>query len=76
MDCQYGHHYFLKKQGKNKQVRLQDTKKIGCQAKIKIKSILHTLPRIFITKTEPEFMTTKTASGRGIGTTQAGSGKW
>ena len=38
MDCQYGHHYFLKKQGKNKQVRLQDTKKIGCQAKIKIKS--------------------------------------
>ena len=38
MDCQYGHHYFLKKQGKNKQLRLQDTKKIGCQAKIKSKS--------------------------------------
>ena len=38
MDCQYGHHYFLKKQGKHKQLRLQDTKKVGCQAIIKIKS--------------------------------------
>jgi len=38
LDCQYGHHYFRKKESKGKRLCLQGSRKIGCQATIKIKS--------------------------------------
>ena len=38
LDCQYGKHYFNKRENGNKRLRLQGSRKIGCQAKIKIKS--------------------------------------
>ena len=34
MDCQYGHQYYKQRQVLNKQVHLQDTKKMGCKALI------------------------------------------
>ena len=37
LDCQYGQHYFKKREKGNKIMRLQGSRKIGCQAKIRIK---------------------------------------
>ena len=37
MDCQYGVHYWKDKEPKKKQLRLQRTRKIGCNAHIKIR---------------------------------------
>ena len=65
MDCQFGHHYLLKQQGKNK-LRLQDTMQESWVSGQNQNQVLHTLPGIFITKAEPEFTATKTASRRGI----------
>ena len=36
LDCQYGCHYYKEKKPSKRQ-RFQGTKKVGCQAKIKIK---------------------------------------
>ena len=37
LDCQYGEHYFKKREKGSKTLRLQGSRKIGCQAKIRIK---------------------------------------
>ncbi len=39
LHCQFGDHYFKKKEPKNKQLRMQSTRKIGCLAKVKYKTI-------------------------------------
>ena len=36
LDCQYGCHYYKEKE-QNRRQRFQGTKKVGCQAKVKIK---------------------------------------
>ncbi len=38
LHCQYGKHYF-KKESKNKRLRLQAARKVGCLAKVKYKTI-------------------------------------
>jgi len=38
LDCQYGEHYFKKRENGNKRLWLQGSRKTGCQANIKIKS--------------------------------------
>jgi len=38
LDCQYGKHYFNKRENGNKRLWLQGSRKTGCQANIKIKS--------------------------------------
>ncbi len=38
LDCQYGQHYFHKRESKSNRLRLQGTRKIGCQATIRIKT--------------------------------------
>lgn len=37
LDCQYGCHYYKEKKPTSTRQRFQGTKKVGCQAKIKIK---------------------------------------
>ena len=37
LDCQYGEHYFKKREKGSKTLRLQSSRKIGCQAKIRMK---------------------------------------
>ena len=37
LDCQYGEHYFKKREKGSKTLRLQGSRKIDCQAKIRIK---------------------------------------
>ena len=52
LDCQYGKHYYKEKSaGNSKRQRFQGTKKIGCQAKIKIKTF-HLYPEYRITVDE------------------------
>ena len=52
LDCQYGKHYYKKKSaGNSKRQRFQGTKKIGCQARIKIKTF-HLYPEYRITVDE------------------------
>ena len=48
LDCQYGCHYYKEKE-QNKRQRFQGTKKVGCQAKVKITKF----------STYPEFKLTK-----------------
>ncbi len=53
LDCQYGQHYFQKKECKHARLRLQGTRKIGCCAHIQ--TIKYTLyPDYQITKQEKE----------------------
>lgn len=52
LDCQYGKHYYKEKSaGNSKRQRFQGTKKIGCQARIKIKTF-HLYPEYRITVDE------------------------
>lgn len=53
MDCQYGQHYFKKKESKHARLRLQGTRKTGCCAHIEITR--YTLyPDYQVTKQEKE----------------------
>ena len=53
LDCQYGQHYFKKKESKHARLRLQGTRKIGCCAHIEITQ--YTLyPDYQVTKQEKE----------------------
>jgi len=44
LGCQYGKHYFNKRENRNKRLRLQGSRNIGCKAKLRSNPTLHKYP--------------------------------